>query len=165
MNNTTTRYRIGFRYRSMLRHLRQQGRTDFCQVVFIHPNRHFPHGSSRILSGQMPLLVEAEIELSICVQYPGTITPSSFFHRPLERFAGQPDGTGSPSAGLQRVDYGRKRQTPSSPVSFAFGETLHYRCHSQTRERTCVPTLPGAKELFRPVAQTKGFPKRTSRGC
>lgn len=114
MNNTfTTSPSNRFPYRKAAPSASQQGRTDFPKEV-IHPNRTFPHGSSRILSGQMPPAGgggnrAGQFWCTVPRNHHDTFLVS--FIAPLERFAGQPDGTDL-LAGLQRADYGRKRQTP-----------------------------------------------------
>ncbi len=114
MNNTfTTSPSNRFPYRKAAPSASQQGRTDFPKEV-IHPNRTFPHGSSRNLSGQMPPAGgggnrAGQFWCTVPRNHHDTFLVS--FIAPLERFAGQPDGTDL-LAGLQRADYGRKRQTP-----------------------------------------------------
>lgn len=75
---------------------------------------HFHTAVAEFYLDKCLLLVEAEIELvNFGVQYPRNHHDTFLvsFIAPLERFAGQPDGTDL-LAGLQRADYGRKRQTP-----------------------------------------------------
>ena len=158
------RHRIGFRIGKAAPSASQQGRTDFPKEV-IHPNRTFPHGSSRILSGQMPPAGgggnrAGQFWCTVPRNHHDTFLVS--FIAPLERFAGQPDGTDL-LAGLQRADYGRKRQTPLfRRYRFRFWETLQC-CHSQTIWPACRP-CPAQKELFRPAAQTKGNLWKEHRG-
>lgn len=152
------RHRIGFRIGKAAPSASQQGRTDFPKEV-IHPNRTFPHGSSRILSGQMPPAGgggnrAGQFWCTVPRNHHDTFLVS--FIAPLERFAGQPDGTDL-LAGLQRADYGRKRQTPLfRRYRFRFWETLQC-CHSQTIWPACRPCpaqknysvlLPKLKETF-----------------
>lgn len=159
------RHRIGFRIGKAAPFASQQGRTDFPKEGY-SPEQDISHTAvAEFYLDKCLLLVEAEIEpgqfwCTVPRNHHDTFLVS--FIAPLERFAGQPDGTDL-LAGLQRADYGRKRQTPLfRRYRFRFWETLQC-CHSQTIWPACRP-CPAQKELFRPAAQTKGNLWKEHRG-